>query len=135
MNEFLLDHIEQTITQDMSDEDIDRAIKMHEGDSLPGFPSPDTFEFLVLPHLKKIQEPAIECLTEVSQILETLCQKIAKVVFRRFPRLGEVVLEMTKAILAREQAQTQVVVENIVQYETGYLFTNDVGYLNNHGTM
>merc|ERR1719174_3675040 len=78
----------------MTDDEIDTAIKMHEGDSLPGFPSPDTFEFLVLPHLKKIQEPAIECLTEVSQI-----------------------------------------VENFVQYETGSLFTNDVGYLNNHGTM
>jgi dynamin 1-like protein len=135
-NDFLSTYAnEKGVGSLMTDDEIDTAIKMHEGDSLPGFPSPDTFEFLVLPHLKKIQEPAIECLTEVSQILENLCQKIAKVVFRRFPRLGEVVLEMTKSILAREQAQTQVVVENIVQYETGYLFTNDVGYLNNHGTM
>jgi len=112
-----------------------KAIKMHEGDSLPGFPSPDTFEFLILPHLRKIQEPSMECLNEVSQILEQLCSKIAKVVFRRFPRLGEVVLDMTKGILQREQQTTSKVVENIVHYETGYLFTNDDGYLGSHGSM
>ncbi len=48
----------------MQDHDIDNAIRMHEGDSLPGFPSPDTFEFLILPHLKKIHVPVIECLGE-----------------------------------------------------------------------
>ena len=45
----------------MSDAEIANAIAQHEGDGLPGFPSPDTFEFLVLPHLRKIQEPALEC--------------------------------------------------------------------------
>lgn len=46
----------------MSDYDIDFAIRMHEGDSLPGFPSPDTFEYLILPHLRKVQAPVIDCL-------------------------------------------------------------------------
>lgn len=46
----------------MTDYDIDSAIRMHEGDSLPGFPSPDTFEYLILPHLKTIQPPVIDCL-------------------------------------------------------------------------
>ena len=31
---------ESKITSNMSDDDIDRAIRLHEGDSLPGFPSP-----------------------------------------------------------------------------------------------
>ena len=65
----------------------------------------------------RVALPAVprRCITEISQILDGLCHKIAKVVFRRFPRLGEVVLEMTKTILAREQAQTTTVVENIVR--------------------
>ena len=54
------------LAAEMTDDDIDRAIRMHEGiegvtrlsredwiallpgDSLPGFPSPDTFEYLAL---------------------------------------------------------------------------------------
>jgi vacuolar protein sorting-associated protein 1 len=49
----------------MTDNDIDTAVRMYEGDSLPGFPSPDTFEYLVLPHLKTIQEPVMDCLGNI----------------------------------------------------------------------
>lgn len=52
------------MTEDISDYEIDLAIRLHEGDSLPGFPSPDTFEYLILPYLKRIQSPVMECLGE-----------------------------------------------------------------------
>merc|ERR1719178_655826 len=133
MNEFLLDHIEQTITQDMSDEDIDRAILMHEGDSLPGFPSPDTFEFLALPHLQKIAIPSVECVHNVSAALDLLAQRMAQAVFRRFPKLAEIALEMTQNIIQREKDNARVIVEQQVQCHIGYLFTNDPLYLTQHG--
>ena len=53
-NEFLNDFEDKKITRETTDEEIESAIRMHEGDSLPGFPSPDIFEFLILPHLRKI---------------------------------------------------------------------------------
>lgn len=57
-----MEYVSTDITNEMSDYDIDLAIRMHEGDSLPGFPSPDTFEYLILPHLRKVQAPVFDCL-------------------------------------------------------------------------
>jgi hypothetical protein len=39
---------------------IQKAIQMHEGDSLPGFPSIDVFIYLVNPQLEKLRDPALE---------------------------------------------------------------------------
>lgn len=61
-NELLEEFTERNVTEDISDYEIDLAIRLHEGDSLPGFPSPDTFEYLILPYLKRIQSPVMECL-------------------------------------------------------------------------
>lgn len=135
MNDFLEDFTEVSITVEMSDEDIDRAIRMHEGDSLPGFPSPDTFEFLALPHLNKIAIPAVECVHNVASALDLLSQRMAQAVFRRFPKLAEVALEMTQNIIQREKDAARIIVEQQVACHTGYLFTNDPVYLIEHGSM
>lgn len=135
MNDFLLDHIEASITADMTDDDIDRAIRMHEGDSLPGFPSPDTFEFLALPHLQKIAIPAVECVHNVGGALDLLAQRMAQAVFRRFPALAQCALEMTQNIIQREKDAARIVVEQQVACHVGYLFTNDPIYLTEHGSM
>jgi vacuolar protein sorting-associated protein 1 len=47
-------------TQEYSDMAIERAIAMHEGDSIPGFPSVDVFHYLIQPQLEKLREPALE---------------------------------------------------------------------------
>nr|CAJ20697.1 DyNamin-like protein, putative [Toxoplasma gondii RH] len=134
-NELLEEFNDRKVTEDISDYEIDVAIRLHEGDSLPGFPSPDTFEYLILPYLKRIQAPVIECLDRVSQTLELLSQKIANRVFGRFPALAEKVLELSQEILIRERDHTKVILQQIVDAETGYLFTNDAKYLSEHGSM
>merc|ERR1719387_1740387 len=103
MNDFLVDFMETSITSDLTDDDIERAIRVHEGDSLPGFPSPDTFEFLALPHLQKIAIPAVECVHNVASALDLLAQRMAQAVFRRFPKLAEVALGMTQDIIQKEK--------------------------------
>jgi len=135
MNDFLEDFMEVSITAEMSDDDIDRAIRMHEGDSLPGFPSPDTFEFLALPHLNKIAIPSVECVHNVASALDLLAQRMAQAVFRRFPKLAEVALEMTQNIIQREKDAARIIVEQQIGAQTGYLFTNDPVYLTEHGSM
>eukprot|EP00927_Polykrikos_kofoidii_P065991 TRINITY_DN61674_c0_g1_i1.p1 TRINITY_DN61674_c0_g1~~TRINITY_DN61674_c0_g1_i1.p1 ORF type:complete len:803 (+),score=155.41 TRINITY_DN61674_c0_g1_i1:85-2493(+) len=134
MNDFLLEYMDDSV-KEISDDEIDRAIRMHEGDSLPGFPSPDTFEFLALPHLQKISGPSVECVHNVASALDVLAQRIAQAVFRRFPKLAECVLEMTQNIIAREKENTRAIVEQQVACFTGYLFTNDPTYLTEHGSM
>merc|ERR1711957_391967 len=77
MNDFLSDYVDQSISNDMTDDDIDKAIRMHEGDSLPGFPSPDTFEFLALPYLQRIQIPSVECVHNAAAALDVLAQRMS----------------------------------------------------------
>merc|ERR1719356_758129 len=135
MNDFLVDFCEDRITSQMTDEDINKAILMHEGDSLPGFPSPDTFEFLALPHLQKICIPSVECVHNVASSLDLLAQRIAHAVFRRFPKMAESTLGMTQNIIQQEKDATRIIVEQQVACYTGYLFTNDPIYLTEHGSM
>ncbi|CAE7698956.1 dymA [Symbiodinium pilosum] len=135
MNDFLADYLDVPMTAEMTDDDIDRAIRMHEGDSLPGFPSPDTFEYLALPHLQKISIPAVECVHNVASALDVLSQRMAQSVFRRFPKLAEVCLEMTANIIQEQKDKTRIVVEQQVACSIGYLFTNDPSYLTEHGSM
>ena len=135
MNEFLDDFTRTSITSDMSDRDIDQAIRVHEGDSLLGFPSPDTFEFLALPHLQKIACPSVECVHNVASALDMLAQRIAHAVFRRFPKMAEAALGMTQNIIQEQKDAARVIVEQQVACYTGYLFTNDPGYLCDHGSM
>jgi len=134
-NELLEDFVDKSVTSDMTDNDIDNAIRMHEGDSLPGFPSPDTFEYLILPYLRNVNMPVFDCLDRVAQSLELLSQTIANRVFGRFPKLSEQVLELAQSILLREKENTKNILENVVLAETGYLFTNDSKYLTDHGSM
>lgn len=135
MNDFLLDFADTNITETMSDDDINRAILMHEGDSLPGFPSPDTFEFLALPHLQKLAIPSVECVHNVAAAMDLLAQYMSQAVFRRFPKLAEVTLEMAQNIIQREKDNARFIVEQQVKCHIGYLFTNDPVYLTKHGSM
>jgi hypothetical protein len=86
-------------TTDYSDFDIEKAIIMHEGDSLPGFPSVDVFHYLIQPQLEKIREPAFECVHEVYLYLESLAESIANKVFSRFPSIISEIMEIVSTIL------------------------------------
>lgn len=132
MNDFLYDIVSDRMTVDMDDDSIGRAIEMHEGDSLPGFPSPDTFEFLSLPHLQKLISPSAELVNDVSSALDLMAQQLAQIVFRRFPKLSEAALEITQNIISRERETARAIVEQQVTCQTGYLFTNDPEYLSGH---
>lgn len=80
-------------TQEYTDMMIERAIAMHEGDSIPGFPSVDVFYYLVQPQLEKLREPALDCLNDVYTQLEQLSSQIIDRVFLRFPTLRPVVMD------------------------------------------
>eukprot|EP01015_Nassula_variabilis_P025044 TRINITY_DN483_c0_g2_i2.p1 TRINITY_DN483_c0_g2~~TRINITY_DN483_c0_g2_i2.p1 ORF type:complete len:647 (+),score=143.12 TRINITY_DN483_c0_g2_i2:65-2005(+) len=122
-------------TNDYSDKDIEKAIIMHQGDSIPGFPSIDSFLYLVKPQLEKLREPAIECVNNVYVYLESLSVKIMNRIFYRFPQLIEDVSEIVIKVLQDERDQTRQMVENLIDAEEGYLFTNDYSYLMSRATL
>eukprot|EP00915_Cephaloidophora_sp_WS-2016_P004946 GHVH01006591.1.p1 GENE.GHVH01006591.1~~GHVH01006591.1.p1 ORF type:complete len:798 (-),score=126.07 GHVH01006591.1:104-2497(-) len=135
MNELLEDKLKSDMTESMTDFDIDRAIRQHEGDSLPGFPSPDTFEYLLLPHLNEISQPVNDCLERVASTLDVMSHHIISKIFQRFPSLGERVMFLSEKILQEQKSITKNILDKIVAAETGYVFTNDESYLVNHAQM
>lgn len=116
-------------TKDYSDEDIQRAISMHEGDNMPGFPSVDVFMYLMQSQLEKLRIPVLDCLSEVHGYLEDLAHKIITRVFHRFPTLVSEMNSIASYVLKRERDNTSQIVESIITAEEGYIFTNDQEYL------
>ncbi|GIX64505.1 dynamin-like protein, putative [Babesia caballi] len=128
-NELLEPFLSQKVFDQLTDFEIDQAIQMHEGDSLPGFPSPDTFEYLILPQLQKLVPPAVECLERVQQTLDLLAMKVSQRIFARFPLLCEKVLALSQQIFTEETQRARDVLEKYVESETLYIFTNDAQYM------
>lgn len=46
------------VTAGVSDKEIQKAIDMHQGDSIPGFPSVNGFMYLLSAPLEKLRDPA-----------------------------------------------------------------------------
>ena len=72
-----------------SDDDIKKAIMLHEGDTIPGFPSIDAFLALLTPQLNRLKEPGFECINEVYSILEETAIKILEGLMEKMPRVKE----------------------------------------------
>lgn len=102
---------------------------LHEGDTIPGFPSVDVFVYLIQPQLEKLREPALDLLQDVYHMLEQMCQGIVDKIFQRFPSMIPEVMDIIVNVLQDEREKTRVIVESIIDAEQNYLFTNDSDYL------
>ena len=122
-------------TGNYSDEHINYALTIHEGDSIPGFPSVDAFFYLLRPQLEMLKEPINECFSNVYSYLEELAEKIMEKAFSRFPRLVEDMGELITNFLNQEKDKCKYLVDSIVDMEVSYLFTNDYDYMTNFTTF
>ena len=122
-------------TAGYSDENINYALTIHEGDSIPGFPSVDAFIYLLRPQLEKLKDPIEECFQEVFQYLDFLSGKILEKTFTRFPQAVNDMSDLVSNYLLEERDKTKYLIDSIVEMEINYLFTNDYDYLNNFTTF
>ena len=122
-------------TAGYKDEDIQYALTVHEGDSIPGFPSVDAFIYLLTPQLEKLKEPIEECFQEVYNYIEMLSGKILEKSFQRFPQIINDMGDFINTFLVQVRDKAKYIVDNIVDMEINYLFTNDTDYLNNFTTF
>mmetsp|Transcript_10573 Transcript_10573/g.17739 ORF Transcript_10573/g.17739 Transcript_10573/m.17739 type:complete len:145 (+) Transcript_10573:437-871(+) len=118
-------------TQEYNDGNIESAIRMHEGDGLPGFPSVDVVIYLINPQLEKLRDPALELIQDTYQQLEQIAHNIVDKIFQRFPTMIPEIMEIIVRILSKERDRAREVVEAIIDSEQNYLFTNDTDYREN----
>ena len=117
------------------DEDINYALTIHEGDSIPGFPSVDAFIYLLRPQLEKLKDPIEECFQNVFQYLDLLSGKIMEKTFTRFPQAINDMTDLVSNYLNEEKDKTKYLIDSLVEMEINYLFTNDYDYLNKYTTF
>ena len=122
-------------TAGYTDENINYALTIHEGDSIPGFPSVDAFIYLLRPQLEKLKDPIEECFQEVFQYLDFLSGKIMEKTFTRFPQAVNDMTDLVSNYLMEERDKTKYLIDSVVDMEINYLFTNDYDYLNNFTTF
>ena len=120
---------EYRATANYSEEEIQKAITMHEGDSIPGFPSVDAFIYLIQPQLELLKEPVMECMMSVYSHLETLAHTIIERVFYRFPPIVGELSEVATGVLVTERESCRDIVEKMMDADESYIFTNDMDYL------
>ena len=104
------------------------AIDLHQGDNLPGFPSIDSFLYLLMPALEDLIEPANECLNNVFNFLEELANDILDRQFQRFPSLLPDIKDIVRNLLEKEKDTTQEYIDGLLESEQNYVFTNDYGF-------
>ena len=122
-------------TKGYTDENINYALNIHEGDSIPGFPSVDAFIYLLRPQLEKLRDPIEECFQNVFQYLDFLSGKILEKTFTRFPQAINDMTDLVTNYLIEERDKTKYLIDSVVDMEINYLFTNDYEYLNNFTTF
>ena len=122
-------------TQEYSDMAIERAIAMHEGDQIPGFPSVDVLNYLIAPQLDKLREPALDLIQDVYSQLEILAGGLVDKIFLRFPSLRPEIMDIIQSILQRERDHTRDLVEAVIDAEQNYIFVNDRDYKENRTSI
>ena len=117
------------VTKIYSDKDIDRAITLHQGDSIPGFPSIDSFLYLIIPRIQELRDPAMEVLNETFVYMDQLATTIIKRVFMRFPSVLDEISDLSNKVLQLQRDKARKIIDNQLDSELDYIFTNDHQYL------
>jgi dynamin 1-like protein len=116
---------------DYNDLHIQKAIQLHEGDGLPGFPSVDVFVFLITPKLQLLKDPALDLVNESYAQLEFIASTIVNKIFQRFPQMVPEIMDIIVRCLSADRDRAKEVVEYLIDSEENYLFTNDREYKDN----
>ena len=102
---------------DYNDMYIQKAIQLHEGDGMPGFPSVDVFLYLVTPQLELLKDPALDLVNDVYAQLENIASNIVNKIFQRFPTMIPEIMEVIIKCIGEQRDKTREYVENLIDSE------------------
>ena len=76
LNSLLEEEFATLIPADLTNQRILYSIRQYEGNNMPGFPSINSFYFLIDPLLRKLKHPLLHCLDEVTTLLSRTAEEI-----------------------------------------------------------
>ena len=114
------------VCDEYKDEDIRKAIDYYHGDSIPGFPSFDSFLFLVDPMLKRLSHPITSMLKDCSKLIESIGSEMIRFVFGKFIRLQEIIMRIFSEFVKKCTGDARKILLNLIACEENYIFTNDL---------
>ena len=85
----LEDEFTTAIPSDLTNQRILFSIRQYEGNNMPGFPSINSFYYLIDPLLRKLRHPLFNCLDEVTNLLSHIVEEIMGEVCHEFPRFRD----------------------------------------------
>lgn len=112
-----------------SDTEIKASLRLHMGNTLPGFTSADAFQSLMNPLLQKLKDPAMSLLDEVHVIMEQICVHYINETFMRFPMFITEVTDAALTILTQDKERARVLMTEIIEANIGYTYTKDPEYI------
>lgn len=112
-----------------TDTEIKAALRLHLGNSLPGFTSADAFQSLMNPLLQRLKEPSIKLLEEVHVIMEQICVHYINETFMRFPMFITEVTDAALNILTQDKERARLLMTEIIEANIGYTYTKDPEYI------
>lgn len=108
-----------------SDKDIQRAIRLHEGDSLSGFQSIDAFFYLLHPLLIELKDPAVDTVFTIQTICNDLANKIIQRLNIKYPTLKAELEFLVMNYFEEVKEDCKHRVEDYLEAEINYIHTND----------
>ena len=121
------------ITKDYSDDKINTAINIYQGESIIGFYSFDSFLELINPKLELLKHPVFHLLDESKNVLETRGLEIIDNVFKKFGKIAIEVKDTFQKHLNKVKSDTRRILETLMNCEEDYIFTNDPAMLDLSG--
>lgn len=109
--------------------EIQRMIRMHTGNRMPGFSSMDMFTALINPLLEKLKDPALSLVDEVHSILEQLAIHFINESFSRLPNFADECITAAMEAILEEKTKSKELIENILSAYLGYNYTKDPEYI------
>lgn len=79
--------------------------------------------------MDKFKDPSTELINNVHGYLEQLAFILIGKIFARFPGVIDDITDITSSLLREEKDKTKQLVDEIIESEQNYIFTNDLNYL------
>ncbi|XP_074526612.1 interferon-induced GTP-binding protein Mx-like isoform X2 [Halichoeres trimaculatus] len=110
---------------------IEREVLQYEakyrGRELPGFINYKTFEAMVKEQIKKLEEPAVQKLKEVSEIVKSELHKVAEISLVGFPNLISIAKIKIESIRKEKEAEAEAMLRTQFKMES-IVYTQDTTY-------